>query len=33
MSGLGVPMNVDKGIHYMELADQFTPDEEEEECD
>lgn len=33
MSGMGVPMDIDKGIHYMQLADEFTPDEEEEECD
>lgn len=33
MSGMGLPMDVDKGIHYMGLADKFTPDEEEEECD
>jgi len=33
MSGMGLPMDVDKGIYYMGLADQFTPDEEEEECD
>lgn len=33
MSGMGVPMDIDKGIHYMQLADQFTPDDEEEECD
>ena len=33
MSGTGIPIDVEKGIHYMELADQLTPDEEEEECD
>ena len=33
MSGTGVPIDVDKGIYYMQLADQFTPDDEEEECD
>ncbi|NOR51112.1 MAG: hypothetical protein GQ470_00690 [Gammaproteobacteria bacterium] len=33
LSGVGVPMDVDKGIYYMQLADEFTPDEEEEECD
>ena len=33
MSGTGVPTDVDKGVYYMKLADQYTPDEEEEECD
>ncbi len=35
MSGMGVPIDIDTGVHYMELADQFIPDDEDEEdgCD
>jgi len=33
MSGMGVQIDVTKAIHYMELADQLTPNEQEEECD
>ena len=33
LSGMGVPMDVDKGVYYLQLADQFTPKEEQEECE
>jgi TPR repeat protein len=32
LSGMGVTMDVDKGVHYMQLADQFNPGDNDE-CD
>ena len=34
LSGFGVPLDTDKGAHYLALAEEFRPeDEPEEECD